>query len=133
MQFTFSTGEPTVPRINLTKYKKELAQELTGDSLDNYSHFTFVGLEFWDLKVSNTVAITDSKITNLLSKSNQAKPPFSYYRTAPIYIFPANITISKFMSILGVKGVCESHSKTLNSETTLYDLENESTDFVIDL
>ena len=44
MQFTFSTGEPTVPRINLTKYKKELAQELTGDSLDNYSHFTFVGL-----------------------------------------------------------------------------------------
>ena len=83
--------------------------------------------------MSNTIAITDSKITNLLSKSNQAKPPFSFYRTAPIYIFPANITISKFMNILGVKGVCESHSAQLQSDTTLFELEKKSTDFVIDL
>ena len=122
-----------MPRINLTKYKKELGVELTRDSLENYSSFSFVGVEFWDLKVSNTVAITDSKITNLLSKSNQAKPPFSYYRTAPIYIFPANIAISKFMSILGVKGVCESHAVPVPLESNLLDLEKQSTDFVIDL
>lgn len=112
-QFTFSTDQPTIPRINLTKYKKELPAQLTGESLDNTSAFTFVGLELWELKANNTVAIADSKISNLLSKSNQAKPPFSYYRTAPIHIFPANITVNKFMSILGVKGVCESHAKII--------------------
>ena len=31
-QFTFNTSQPTVPRINLTKYKKELPAELTNES-----------------------------------------------------------------------------------------------------
>jgi hypothetical protein len=101
-----------------------LPAELTLENLSDNSAFTFIGLEFWDLKVSNTVAISDSKLTNLLSKSNQARPPFSYYRTAPIHIFPANITISKFMNILGVKGICESHSTQVQPSTTLLELES---------
>lgn len=132
-QFSFSTGQPTVPRINLGKYQKELPLDIAVNSLENTSAFQFVGLELWDLKVSNTVALTDSKITNLLSKSNHAKPPFSYYRHSPIYIFPANISIAKFMTILGVKGSCYSHSNKLSEATQLATLENKSSDFVIDL
>lgn len=37
------------------------------------------------------------------------------------------------MNILGVKGVCESHSVQVPSSTTLSELENKSIDFVIDL
>lgn len=72
--------------------------------------------------MSNTVAISDSKLSNLLSKSNQARPPFSYCRNSPIHIFPANITIEKFMSILGVKGICESHSTQVKPSTALFEL-----------
>lgn len=77
--------------------------------------------------------MTDSKISNLLSKSNHAKPPFSYYRHFPIYIFPANITVSKFMGILGLKGSCYSHTNQVPENQMLADLEKTSSDFVIDL
>lgn len=117
----------------MTKYKKELHSELTTDNLENNQTYQFIGLEFWDLKVSNTVALADSKITNLLSKSNYAKAPFNYYRHSPIYIFPANISIGKFMTILGVKGTCETHNTRLSVDTSLADLEAQSSDFVIDL
>jgi hypothetical protein len=37
----------------------------------------------------------DKKITQLLSKSNQAKIPFTWYRHNPIYIFPSEINAKK--------------------------------------
>ena len=107
IQFTFNTSEASVPKITLTKYKKELSNELTTSTLDaDFDGYSFVGLEFWELRTQSSVNVADSKISSLLSKSNQARPPFSYYRHAPIYLFPANITLSKFVGILGLKGSC---------------------------
>jgi hypothetical protein len=80
-------------------------------------------MELWELKPTNTLALSESKITNLLSKSNHARPPFSYCRHAPIYTFPANLTVTKFMTILGVKGTCETHGKKLPETTSLSQLE----------
>lgn len=34
IQFTFNTSEPSVPKITLTKYKKELSNDLTTSTLD---------------------------------------------------------------------------------------------------
>lgn len=98
IQFTFNTSEPSVPKITLTKYKKELSNDLTTSTLDaDFEGYSFVGLEFWELRTQSSVNVADSKIISILSKSNQAKPPFSYYRHSPIYIFPTNITLSKFI------------------------------------
>jgi hypothetical protein len=79
------------------------------------------------------VNVSDSKISNLLSKSNHAKPPFSYYRHAPIYIFPATLTLNKFMDMLGIKGSCQSKGLALTPEQPLAELEKQSNDFIIDL
>ena len=67
----------------------------------------------------NSVQVSDSKISNLLSKSNQARPPFSYYRHNPIYIFPANITLNKFTSMIGLKGSCTSKVKKIRENMSL--------------
>lgn len=77
--------------------------------------------------------VADSKISSLLSKSNQAKPPFSYYRHSPIYLFPANITLSKFVGILGLKGSCTVKGQLLPSDHILSELQKKSGDFIIDL
>lgn len=120
IQFTFNTSEPSVPKITLTKYKKELSNDLTTSTLDaDFEGYSFVGLEFWELRTQSSVNVADSKISSLLSKSNQAKPPFSYYRHSPIYLFPANITLSKFVGILGLKGSCTAKGKELPSECIL--------------
>jgi hypothetical protein len=134
IQFTFNTSETSVPKITLTKYKNQLPVELTSSSLDqDHEGYSFVGLEFWELRAQSSVNVTDSKISTLLSKSNQARPPFSYYRHSPIYLFPANITLSKFVGILGLKGTCTSKNRMLPSDRILSDLEKQSGDFIIDL
>lgn len=85
------------------------------------------------MRGQSSVNVSDSKLGSLLSKSNQARPPFSYYRHSPIYIFPANITISKFIGLLGLRGSCTSKGKQLPADRVLKDLERESCDFIIDL
>lgn len=133
-QFSFSTGEPTTPKLTLSKFQNQLPPELTGETLDSScAQYSFIGLEFWELKVPNTVALADSKLNNLLSKSNHAKAPFSYYRHAPIHIFPANISIDKFMNLLGVKGTCFAHNRPIPPVTLLAQLEPDTTDFTVDL
>lgn len=37
------------------------------------------------------------------------------------------------MTILGVKGTCETYNKRLSDNLLLYELETQSSDFVIDL
>jgi hypothetical protein len=76
-------------------------------------------MEFWELRTQSSVNIFDSKLSSLLSKSNQAKAPFSYYRHSPIYLFPANISVEKFIGILGLKGSCTSNGKALSSTKIL--------------
>lgn len=134
IQFTFNTSEPSVPKITLTKYKKELSNDLTTSTLDaDFEGYSFIGLEFWELRTQSSVNVADSKISSLLSKSNQAKPPFSYYRHSPIYLFPANITLSKFVGILGLKGSCTVKGQLLPSDHILSELQKKSGDFIIDL
>jgi hypothetical protein len=134
VQFTFSTSETFVPKLTLSKYKQKLPAQLTSGTLEQNSEgYTFVGLEFWELRGQGAVNVADSKLGSLLSKSNQARPPFSYYRHSPIYIFPANITLSKFVGLLGLRGSCTSKGKQLPSERILSDLERDSADFIIDL
>ncbi len=123
IQFTFSTSESSVPKLTLTKYKNQLPNQLTASTLDqDHEGYSFIGLEFWELRGQSSVNVSESKLGSLLSKSNQARPPFSYYRHSPIYIFPANITLAKFVSLLGLRGSCTSKGKQLPSERVLNEL-----------
>ena len=43
--FAFNTTEPTVPKLQLGKYKQQLGNELTETTLDaDHSGYTFLGL-----------------------------------------------------------------------------------------
>lgn len=124
IQFTFNTSEASTPRLTLSKYKNQLPATLTNNTLDqDHGGYSFIGLEFWELRGQGAVNVVDSKLGSLLSKSNQARPPFSYYRHSPIYIFPANITLAKFVGLLGIRGSCTSKGKSLPPERVLSELE----------
>lgn len=95
MEFKGSGGDTAfnVPILNFKKYPNEFSNLQTYMNSANDSYH-FVGIELWQLGQVQ-LSITESK-RNSLSK-NQAKSPFNICRHNPIYIFPAKITVKKFL------------------------------------
>ncbi len=70
-----------------------------------------LNVEIFECKPVPQGNTSESKLTGLLSKSNQAKAPFIWYRHSPIYIFPAEITIAKLEKLLSAKITIENITK----------------------
>ncbi len=55
----------------------------------NFASVEILGIEIFEYKTQTSMFSSEGKLTELLSKSNQAKAPFTWYRHNQIYIFPS--------------------------------------------